>query len=232
MAKDTKVTDAMIKAVQKLTEGEKTAIVLIEPSFKNGSNWILLPDNDRRTKGYIEDLLTVKKNLVASRVSNGYVVQVDKRFIVNSINSIAGNSLNHRFVDYAQKREKEAKDSFSRFLTRLKDGKVKQAKKIGNGLEITIAVYSLNEVETIRLRGVDYPAYRVTLMEALQAFHELSKEGYVPQVKAKHPNGDTVFDNVFSLASNTNGLKAINEALEISDTDTGVFVTLRLLKTK
>lgn len=215
------------KRIDKLSDGAKVAIVLCAKAFRFGGNWgYLNPGNE--FSGYLESLKGEKANVKAFKVSNGAVVLVNEGFLATNVNAVVPNAINGSFVEMAKKRRQEELERFDKFLKSVVSGKSKYVKGAKGSYALTLGILSVNETNTIRLNGKEYPAYKVNVLECLEHLHRLEQQGYKVAVHAVKEDGSSVYDAPFNLGGNSKGLQAVYRGLEISDTQTGVFIKIAI----
>lgn len=218
--------------IEQLTESDKTAIVLSGDAFRFGANWILLPQKSKNLKQNIDDLLAIKDRLSVNKVSNGYVVNMKESYLMSIVNHVVPGALNQDFVNKAVKRKEDARGALQKLLKRMRENKLKNAKRVENGLELTFAIYSLNEVDKIRLNYKDFEAYKLNFNDTLKELHEASADGLEFLVKVVTDSGERTFVRPKQVVANPRGHEAGYRALDISDTNTGVFITVRCVAIK
>jgi hypothetical protein len=220
--------DDLIKRANGLSDGAKTAIVLTAPAFRFGGNWAFILKTKNDYRGYLEALSKEKPNIKAIQVSNGALILSDENFLAYNINAVAPGTINGSFVDMANKRRNEEKEKFQKFIDSVSKGKSNYVKKENGYYELVIGTYSLNDTNLIRLNGIEYPAFKLSLVEVLSHADKLSKSGLSIYARAVTEEGKEIWDKVFNLGSNSKGVAALYRGLEIADSETGVFLTLRL----
>lgn len=212
--------------INAMTDGGKLAIVLCAGSFRFGGNWGFIRGG-KDLKGQIETLKEERPNVKAIPVANGALIQCNENFLAHNVNLAVPGAIGGAFVDRANKRKSEEKARFAKFMKNVETGKSAHVKKGANYSEITFGIFCVNDTNAIRVNGKEYPAYKMTLLETLEFANRLVENGRKVYVRAVKPDGVAVFDEIRNL-SNSKGLQAIYKGLEISETDTGVFITLRI----
>lgn len=213
-----------------LSDGAKVALVLCANAFRFGGNWGYLTQDSEELKGYLETLKTERQHVKAFRVSNGALVLVNENFLASNVNAVVPNAITGSFVEKAKQRRREEQERFNKFLKNVVSGKSKYTKNAKGNFALTLGIFSVNETNSIRLNGQEYPAYKITLIEALEFLNQLTKEGYKVYVHAVKEDGTSVYDTPFNLGSNSKGIQAVYRGLEISDTKTGVFLKIVIQK--
>lgn len=227
MAKD-RIDASIEKNSKNVSQGGQMAIVLCTEAFASGGNWGFLPRSRADFSAVIETLKEEHGNVSLIRVSNGAIVVAKEAFLGQSVNALVPNALGMAFVEKAKQRRAEEQERFAKFIKSVTSGKSKYVKKAEGYYELTLGVFCVNETNLIRLNGVDYPAYKLSLVEALSHIHEvLQREGRTLYVRAIKEDSSPVYGKVTDFM-NTKGLAALYRAVEISDTNTGAFVTIRI----
>lgn len=219
-----KLDPVVAERISQLTEGGRLAIILCANAFRFGGNWGFL----RRSKPEFREILEVLKeerpNVRAIPVKNGAIIFANENFLAHNVNYVYPNAINEDFVTLAMRRREEERANFMKFLKSALSGD--KYKKKGY-YEITLGVFCVNEkTNLIRLNGVDYPAYKLTLIEVLDIASRLNRKVYALAVKEDKTE---VFDLIQNLAMNSWGLAALYRGLEIAESDTGAFLTLRIV---
>lgn len=215
------------KITETLTDGAQVAIVLCANAFRFGGNWGYLTPG-KEFKGYLETLKQEKGNVKVHKVSNGALVLAEEKFLAFNVNAVIPNAINGSFVDMAVKRRKEEQDRFVKFLQNVVAGKSKYAKSENGKYALTLGIFSVNETNAIKLNGNEFPAYKLNLNETLRFLDLLTKQGHAVAVHAVTEEGNSVYDTPFNLGSNSKGIQAVYRGLEISDTNTGVFLKIAI----
>lgn len=215
-----------------LTEGEQLAIIMCANSFRFGGHWGFIRNTKKEFRETVQALQNEKPNVKLLPVSNGALILADTNFLAVNVNKLVPNAINGSFVERSKQRLEEEREKFSKFVKSVVSGKSSHLKKDKGYYELKLGIYSINDTNAIRLNGVDYPAYKLTMIEALDMAHKLESSGMQVYVRAIDENKREVFDRVFSLAGNSKGQSAILRGLEISETDTGVFITFRIVPTR
>lgn len=227
-----KFESAVMPGINNLSDGGKTAIVLCAGSFRFGGNWGFLPKTTPGYESILETLKTEHKSVTIIAVSNGSLILCDKNYLAFNVNTVVPNAINGDFAAMAAQRNHDEKIRFYKFVKSIHEGKTKgdyiHTLKDGTK-EITLGVYSMNDTNRISINGIDYPAYKLTLMEALDSLRQLKNAGHLVQAKAIHPKtGVAGFGDIEQLSLNSNGRIGLYLALEIADSKTGAFLTLRV----
>ena len=224
MATEQKISPAIdTRRMESLTDGAKLAIVLCVGAYAFGGNWGYIRREDD-LQGKLELIREEKGNVNALRARNGALVIADPNFLAYNVNAIVPNAINSSFVELAKKRKEEERTAFMKFLKSVAEGKSRFTKGQNGRYTFNLGIYSINETNLIRQNGIEYPAYKISLNEALGHLAYLAKEGYKVVAHALDENGNDNYDTPFNLGSNSRGLKSIYRGLELADTGTGVFL--------
>lgn len=218
-----------VERLEAVSAGGQLAIVLCADAFRHGGNWGFIRRNKPNFREQLETLREERPNVEAIPVANGALILVKEDFLAYNVNKIIPNAIGKPFVERVKQRRLEEQERFVKFINSVIQGKSSYVKSKGGYYELVLGVYSINDTNLIRLNGVDYPAYKLTAIEALdyadKALASVGRKAYVLAVKE---NGERVFDRPMNLA-NSKGIPAIYRGLEIADSDTGLFLTLRIV---
>ena len=217
-----------MKNIEKLTAGGQLAIVLCANSFRFGGNWGFITRDKEDFAGQLETLKQERPNIKAFKVKNGALVLANENFLAHNVNLVVPDAIGGGFVAKAKQRRAEEKEKFQKFLDRVVTGKSKSAKYTKDFTEITFGIFSVNDTNQIRINGNEYNAYKLSVVEALEFAHQLKKVGKTAYAKGIAEDGKEFYAPVFDLASSSKGQKALYQALEIAESETGVFITLRI----
>lgn len=228
---DEDIPPQVAAGIEKMSGAAQTAIVICARAFRFGGNWGYIPKDVQDFKGQIQTLLEDKRNIHVYQVANGALVEAKEAFLGENVNLAVPNAINGSFVEMAKKRRADEQVKYQKFIKSVAEGKSRHLKNKNGYYEITIGIYSVNDTNVIRLNGQDYPAYKLSLIEALEMARLLEQKGLEVYAKAVTQDNKVVFDRVFALASNSKGKTALFKGLEISDSETGVFLTLRIKPT-
>lgn len=197
---------ATVDRVKQLPPSVQYAIVTVVPNIINGAFWGFtdMQDIQEHTEQLKQD-----KNIVARKLGNSCLIEVEPSYLLKAVQAGDPNAITKKDVDVMQNAIAEAKHSFNRFL--IQKGKTAEPGKLFAG---TIGIYCTNNVTTISYRGVNYPAFRVNIADALTA---LNYFGYEIRVGGQFVNP--------MQASNMG--QALWESLSLSPTKTGIFMNIR-----
>lgn len=217
------------KKIEALSGGAQLAIVLCANSFRFGGNWGFIRKERKDFRDQLETLKQERPNVRAIPVTNGALILSNENFLAHNVNAVVPNAINGSFVDMANKRKADEKARFQKFIENIAKGKSSYVKSAKGYYELTLGIFSVNDTNHIRINGKDFPAYKLTLMEALDYANQLASTGKQVYARAVKEDGTEVFDKVFNLAGNSKGQQALYRGLEIADSETGLFLTLRLV---
>ena len=197
------------------------AAVIASNSFYVGGNWgFVLKENEEYEK-IINILKSINNggiNLL--EVSNGMIVFCNTQYLANAINQVDPIS-----TDVWNKQNTRLKSEileFQKFLTGILRGNSKYGEKRNGYIEYNIGLYSCNNLHKMRVNGIEYPAYSLSIVEAVKEIIKLKNHLDI-YISTK--------DSFISLneINNLNDINKLSEGLEISNTLTGVFLTIRVV---
>lgn len=224
--------------VGNLTPAEQVALIETADSFRFGGNWGYVRVGQSKYKDTIENLRSeANKNIKFYKVANGVVLLASENFLGHAVNKVAPNALGEGFVKSSKERREAEWAKFDTFLKAVLTGKNKTYKANSKGfIDMQLGLFSVNDTNAIRLNGEEYPAYKLNLVEGITSMQRVlatgefgNKKIYVRALlNAGTPQEQEVFDEVKNM-SNSKALDAMYSGLLISETDTGVFLNIRIL---
>lgn len=223
MPKDVVVNRNFENKVEQMPIVELLTLVHCAGSFRFGGNWGYIRTSHPEFETLKEEFLGADKNVVTiQKVANGALVLAKREYLSKVANELLPGIIDGNFIQHAKHRESDERKKFLTFVERVLKEKSKHVIKKNGYSELTLGIYSSNEVNAIRINGEDYPAYRLTAQEALKAFmmkgQELGRETFVKTSDSFIP---------IKTIQSSDWVKVFG-GLEISDSDTGVFITLRI----
>ena len=219
---------SVTKHIDDVSDGGKVAIVKCANAFRFGGTWGFIKATDPDFKSTIELLAEERPQVKVIKVSNGALILCSAEWLATNVNALAPNAIGDKFIERVTKRRAEEKEKFVKFVENIAKGKNAKVQKKNGYYELTLGVFCVNDTNAIRLNGIDYPAYKLTAIEALDYVSFLEKAGM--QVFAKYIKEDSSvgFAPIRGLASNSGGVTALHKGLEIAESETGAFLTLRI----
>lgn len=215
--------------IAKLSDGGKVAIVLCANAFRFGGNWGFLPQTRTEYKDYLTILQEEKPHVKVFRVKNGALVTSEENFLAYNVNAVVPNAINGKFVDMATKRRQEEKARFQKFMEKVFTGKASNVEKRPDYTHVTLGIYCINETNAIRINGKDYPAYKLSLKEVLEFLAFVQKKtGRDILVLSADANNQPQYVNLKQVVESNQGMNSIYRALELAESDTGVFLNFRI----
>ena len=214
--------------IESLSDGAKTAIVLCANAFRFGGNWGFVKDTNPEFRVIVQTLSLERPHVQLLKVSNGALILCNEKFLSFNVNAVVPNAINGKFVDMANKRRNDEKALFNKFIGNVTAGKSRYIKKKNGFYEIAIGIFSVNDTNRITVNNVDYPAYKLSLIEALDYARNIARTGKKVLAKGVLESGEETYIDLANLAFNSKAATALYKGLEIADSDTGVFLTLRI----
>lgn len=193
------------------------AAVIASNSFYIGGNWgFVLNENEEYSQ--ILNILKQDKNVKYLVVSNGLIVFCDLAYLTQTISQV--ESVTPDIIEKQKNRLSIEMKEFQKFLTQVVHNTSKYGIVEDGYTEYNIGLYSCNNLHKIRLNGLEYPAFSLSIVEACKEILKISN------VMDVYINAEGKFVNIKKLQE---GLKiqSIVSNLEISNTLTGTFLTIR-----
>lgn len=213
-----------------LTPGAQWALVYCAQAFRFGGNWGLMlnskPDYASVLKALNEE--SKAKNIYALQVKNGAVVFCRESFLASTVNSFVPNAINMKFAKMAKERKYLELTKFNSLIHDVISGKKRLPIAKSGGY--CLGLLCTNETNVIRLNGNDYPAYKITPEEAITCLQRVSQNtGVTISVACKNADNSCAYLDCRTLRGIV-ALKAVYAAVEISNTDTGAFMQVKIDK--
>jgi hypothetical protein len=212
-----------------LSVGARTAVVLIASSTRFGGNWGFIRRSRPDFVQQVKALLVERPNVQAVHLANGALILGNEHFLFKTVNSAVPGGINNNFMGLMAERRKTEQEKYLRFLKEAVLGQSKTVRQ-GNGYtEITVGLYCLNDNNVIRVNGIDYPSFRLTLPEALDFSKVLHRVASKVMVRVVMDDGSSTFEDLKYLMNNK-ALRAMYRGLDISPSDSGAFMTFRIVR--
>lgn len=203
-----------------MNTGLNMAAVIASNSVYVGGNWGFVSntnDDYERIYACMVNNENSKFNIV--EVSNGLLVFCDINYLYKAVSQV--EVLTPEVTNKVKTRASSELGKLQQFLMSIKNKNCKYGTKVDDFIEYDIALYCCNSMNKIRLNGKEYPAFSLTVMEACR---EILKLGNVIPI---YVNMGDSFKNIKDMKSNDD-VDKIMSALEISNTLTGAFLTIRV----
>lgn len=198
----------------------KYAAVIASSSFYIGGNWgFLLNDGEEYSKS-ISILRQDTQNIKIQGVSNGAIVFCRTDILDNCIRMV-DNQIDPQLNEKRKNLNNIEINEFRKFLTKIARGNSNYGFREKDYTEYVIGLYSCNNYHKIRLNGIEYPAFSLPINLALGEIKKLEK------VLNVYVNTSDGFISSKQINSGGEVLR-VREALEISKTLTGAFLTIRI----
>lgn len=204
--------------------GLNMAAVVASNSFYVGGNWgFVLRNNGEFDKimGIIQNSMRQGAPIKLMPVSNGVIVFIAPNNLQNIISQV--EQITPDVIQKQHTRVQEETNEFQNYLRNVLRGSCKAVQQTSTYDEYVFAIYSCNNLHKIRLNGIEYPAFSLTVLEALKQVNQLTKYA---EIYINVGNGFDRLDEVVSM----NKLDSVYNGLEISTTMTGVFLTIRVVR--
>lgn len=143
------------------------------------------------------------KNIIARKVGNGCILEASPDYLLKTTDMIQKGLVTQKDVEKMKKMMAEAYVGFEKFL---KSKKSAEFDRVG--------IYCINSSTAITIKGINYPAFRVSLSTALQLLAKANMKvglkgvGLVPATQL------------------LNAPQKVYESIMISPTNTGAFLRI------
>lgn len=133
------------------------AVGAIIPNLVNGCSWGFVTDacDKNDYNGILKDLKS-SQYVTVLKVKGGYIVSMALDVVLQVLRATAGDFLDAKDYEYAEKHRKESMMKLDKYLSKLKGSDM-------------IGVFNLNDSTTITIKGERYNAFCVTYNELLMA---------------------------------------------------------------
>lgn len=228
MENKSQMSSEMKNNIRNLTDGAKEAIVLMAPAFRFGGNWGYIEEGNPHLDSTMSSLVRERPNIQAYKVGNGAVVFAKPAYLVQVVNSVVPNVLRSDFQQYASDLRDKDLAEFEKTFDRALKGEGRFVKKAPEYLEFTVGVFSVNDTNIVSPKGVDFPAYKLTMTDVLIKMMEKAQAAGRTLFAYGATDDKSGFDRAEKMFSSRQGQVAIYRGMEISPTKTAVFLTVRI----
>ena len=190
------------KKAKEFSPSVQYAITKVLPNIINGAFWGFTDLKDIQ-----EHIAAIKSdaNITARKLGNACLLEVNPSFLLNAVVAIDPQAISQNDFAGIKKASNDAIIEFEKFL-------INRGKKEG-GFAGVVGIYCVNDVTTITNKGVNYPAFRITMQKALEIMNQY---GYVIRV------GNTYMRPADAMNSG----QALWDSTALSPTNTGVFINI------
>ena len=151
--------------------GIQMGVTITADSFMVGGNWGFVLDSNTDANRILEILQSDERNKII-RVMNGFLVTCNKEALVQSIQQVM--PLTQEVLDVHKNRLNMEIIEFQKYLTQiLRNGMPTGMLDKDDTVEYTFGIYSCNKMHKMRLNGIEYPAYNLTLSEVTKELLKL-----------------------------------------------------------
>ena len=196
------------------------AAVVASSSFYNGGNWGFVLENNSEYDG-IMGVFNSEPTIKKIKVNNGYIVFCDYNYLLESIRRVEQVS-QETMNKYSNRLNTEVPE-FQKFLTEVLRGTSKYMEDCGSYVEYNIGLYSCNNLHKVRVNGIEYPAFSLTLQEALKEIIKLRDKMTI------YANTQDGFFELNQLLSQKN-MSVFYNGMDIANSTNAVFLTIRISK--
>lgn len=197
------------------------AAVAASDSFYVGGNWGFILDTHPDYERILKILSHADNTVKVHQVSNGLILVVSPTYLQSVISQV--EQITPEMMNKHQSRVMSESKEFQGLINSIYKGDCRYARRTADYEEYVIGAYSCNNMHKIRLNGVEYPAYNLTILEALKTLNVLTK-----YVDIYIYIGNT-FENLNTVIAN-NMINEVYRGMEISNTMTGAFFTIRVVR--
>lgn len=200
--------NASASRAKQMSESVQYAIVTILPNIVNGAFWGFT--DQAGVAKHVDAIRNSNGNLAVYKLSNGAcLIEANPQYLVSAVAQIDPKAVTQADLENMKNKMAEAEIAFAKWL--LYKAKTKQGEKPFGG---AIGIYCINDVTSIMYKGVNYPAFRVSMQKALGY---LGRYGYKIQVQGQFVDVNTAIQSGQALWS----------SVTLSPTKTGLFINVQ-----
>lgn len=186
----------------KLEEGEQVVLMTILPNIINGAFWGFTK-LDVLAKNH-EELLNNKDIKIVRIQKDDIVIEADPDYFIKLLQGVDTEIFTESDFNSMLIGTSKARKELERFL--LRRGKEKYEGKLG--------LYCINNLPLVTSEGITYPAFRVSLLSAVDILH---KYGFMVKVGETWVKPREIFESTGDLF----------DSLDLSQGKTGVFIEVK-----
>jgi hypothetical protein len=191
------------------------AITMCAPSFLVGGNWGFLHKKNPNFEE-LEEVLLLEKDIDMKKVSNGYIIFIDRNRTLEVIKTVSLEHLASKNFNLKQTTLRQ-KEALKKMFLEIIDSEEKK--------EYTILLFNINNTDKMRQNGIEYKAFNLDLKHFVKLF--LNKVVNKKEIEVlQEINGELSFKTFNDIIKNEEVLLMRN-ALEISTTNQGAFLTFK-----
>lgn len=155
------------KRAKQLSPSVQYAIRTALANIMNGAFWGFT--DMKNIQSHIE-AIKAEPNITARKLGNACLIEVQPGFLLNAVQAIDPNAITQGDLNNIQRSMAEALVAFERFL-------IRYGKQIENGkaFQNIVGIYGITDMECVVMQGTNYPAFRVSMGDALRL---LAQYGY------------------------------------------------------
>lgn len=221
------IADYAARNACKLTECERVLFLTCINSFTFGCNWGFLKAGSPNFKETVKSLQSEKKYIRLDKVSNGVLVTCDEGYLMQIFSTLFEGKCPISYRTLAERRKTEP-DVFGTWLKRVikSPDKLDYIKPTSDGRVMVFGTYGINDTHEIRVNGVGYPAFKLSLFEAVN-FMAQRPEFRDMQILLTDRNGVSQFMPIYMIGNNAEYLEYLYLASRISEANTGLFIKVK-----
>ena len=193
------------KAAEMLSPAQNYAIAVAGAHVKVGAFWGFTTMND--VKKYYDQIKS-DENMNIRPIGDMCIVEVNPDYIIQSITAVDDSIIDDEVIERIKYNLTLAQVEFEKFLVN---------RGITHNTQIQkVAIYCTNQVTALAIKGMNFPAFRLTLEHALAL---LGSYGYRIRVNDS-------FIEPADVANDENLWMSLWETMQIAPTKTGVFIDI------
>ena len=225
---DRQLEQLIERNANKISHGGQIMFMTCVNSFTFGCNWGFIKKDTQAFKDTVEALKEEKQNIHFYRVNNGIMIECNERYLYHVIDTIFEGKCPVNYQQLAERRKSEP-ETFAKWMKRVRKDITKlpyvKPAKLAGGYEITCAVCGVNDSHEIRVGGVSYPAFKLSLNEMLTMFSS-NPDFANTHIGVMTESGGFTYAPISQIYGNTEYTKAVYRAATISESNTGLFIKL------
>ena len=200
-------------------ESRQVAAVRAADSFFVGGNWGLFVNTEDDFDSFLK-IIKSDRDVKVIDVENGFITFSDTKFLYDSLCQVM--QVPQEVVELHKQRVQIEGNELKKIINAIYNASSKYAKKENGVIDFNLGIYSINKGNKTFVNGVEYPSVNMTLEEV---YSVLSKYLHLSDIQFYTSNG---YRSIREM--NRNNLSEFYKGIEIANSGSGAFVSIRLTR--